>query len=313
LIEETLMAARALAHKADKVRSLAKISPYLPEPERRHILQEALRATQLIGDEEILADVLIELTPKLPEAMLPQALTIARKVGHVNASGAKSKNEEIATIDTVMDQSVQAVKQVRISRHLFSAEPDQLIRKILAAAQELDKAEDRAIAMLGLIPHLPKVELQKTLQGLLVTAELVRNEEDRADVLIRSAPYLGRGLQGAALAIAQSIKDEEIQAKTLIHLAILLPQIPESEALAVVLAIRDEKLRGEGLVRLVPYLSETLRSEVLASAQAIEGERVRARTLAGLVPHLPEAQKCDVLSGAYTIKDAEGLSEVLFE
>ena len=143
---------------------LALIAPHLPEAERDLVFREALEASQSIdyGRGEALA----RLAPRLPEALLGEALAMAREIDGAEALAG-------------------------LAPHL----PEALLGEALAIARGIGIEEVRAEALAALAPYLPEALLGQA----LATAQAIYDDAYRTYVTVMLVPYLPSELWEDAL------------------------------------------------------------------------------------------------------------------
>ncbi|WP_238999123.1 hypothetical protein [Microcystis aeruginosa] len=176
-------------------------------------------------DDDKQAEGLRAISPYLTPTLLPEALEIARGIGH---------------------EYNRAWALTGLAPHL----PVSLLPEALAVARGIRDEDNRARALTGLAPHLPVSLLPEA----LAVARGIRDEDNRARALTGLAPHLPESLLPEALAVARGIRDEDNRARALTN---LVPHLPEvlPEALEAARGIGSEYLRAEVLKALTATLT----------------------------------------------------------
>ncbi|GCA69220.1 regulatory protein AfsR [Microcystis aeruginosa NIES-2519] len=251
-------------------------------------------------DDEKQAEGLRAISPYLTPTLLPEALEIARGIGH-EYNRATALTGLAPYLPEVLPEALEAARGIRVedfrARALTGLAPylPEVLPEALEAARGIRVEDFRARALTGLAPHFPEV-----LPEALEVARGIGDEYGRALALTGLAPYLPEVLP-EALEIARGIGSEYYRARALTGLAPYLPEVLP-EALAVARGIRVEDNRALALTNLVPHLPESLLPEALAIARGIRGEYYRGWALTGLVSHLPEVLP-EALEAARAIGD----------
>ena len=119
-----LASIRLITDLAPRARELVSLAPYVQEPLRANILQEALDTVMTIKDEYARLDALVELSSSLSEELLWQVLE---------------------TIPAIEDEADRAGTLIELAPSLSSHQA--LLEKFLAFVQEMQDEEYRALAL----------------------------------------------------------------------------------------------------------------------------------------------------------------------
>ncbi|MGH8066267.1 MAG: hypothetical protein ACRERE_13740, partial [Candidatus Entotheonellia bacterium] len=189
--EEVLAEALKMARGPfDDPRALVNLSPHLPEPRRIEVLRQALEAVQEIyqsrdddWDASHRGSALLRLVPKLPEALLPEALEAAREI---------------------VSPQHQADVLMYLARHM----PESLVPRALRIVRSLQLEKDRAELLGSLALRLPSLSRLEIFKEALAAARQVLegfgNGGGRAEVLEHLSPHLPEELISEAFAVACS-------------------------------------------------------------------------------------------------------------
>ncbi|MBD2598847.1 NB-ARC domain-containing protein [Microcystis viridis] len=285
---------------------LRAISPYLTPT----LLPEALEIARGIGHEYNRARALTGLAPYLPESLLPEALEVARGIGH-EYNRARALIGLAPHLPEVLPEALEIARGIENesdrAEALTGLAPylPEVLPEALEIARGIENESDRAEALTGLAPYLPEV-----LPEALEIARGIENESDRAEALTGLAPYLPESLLPEALEVARGIGHEYNRARALTGLAPYLPEVLP-QALEIARGIGDEYSRVRALIGLAPHLPESLLPEALEIARGIGYEYSRVRALIGLAPYLPESLLPEALEVARGIGNEYYRAEAL--
>jgi hypothetical protein len=282
LLATALEVAHTIADPGSQVRALTGLAPHLAEPERRHVLTEALAAIPTITNVFSQALALAGLAPQLPPDLLAAAVELAH---------------------TMTDPYSQVRALTGLAPYL--PEPDRAVRQALTAiptsagAFGLSQAE----ALIGLAPQLPADLLTTALE----VARAITDPGYQALALASLAPYLAeperRHALADALAAIRTYNDLAYRARTLVGFTRSLPHLPPELLAAAVEAARAIPAPGEQagvLADLAPQLPSELLTTALDLARAITDPDSQVRALTGLARHLPEPDRRNALADALT-------------
>lgn len=305
LLQEALDIARRIRDDEHRAEALAGLIPHLPDAERMQAWQEALTAVWKIRDDAYQAHTLAGLAPHLPRALREEALDLAREIlasfdqAVVGLAPYLPKEERIQVLRTALAEAREGHHPYGRDRILIRL-TSQLAelgysRAALDAALAIRTDDDRAKALIELVPHLPEEKRIQTIEAALEAAR-TSTSDDQVEILLELAPYLSETLLEKALEMVQTLwRREKVLTK-------LLPRLAEvgkpKQALDVAKDLADGRWRSVALVGLAPHLSEPLLREALDTAWAIEPDDFsyshtrnpydRDQALAGLVPRLAE-------------------------
>jgi hypothetical protein len=314
LLCEALGSVRAMQSEAARTPALALFVPYLPDAQKRAVVEEIVNAALAIEESSeratLLGDIARESAPQLPDLLTRAVVEEA-----VKAALAIEESSERATLlgdiarelapqlpdpltRAVVEEAVKAALAIEesskrahllgyLARELGPQLPDAVkrvvFREALAAARGFESIEERTQALATLSVHLPEPEKRDVFAEALTTARALPNTS-RASML-----------QELTSELAQHLDEPQKRAAA-------------EEILSAALAIKDKRKRASEVARaarLVPHLAEprkrALAEESVRLAQAIGDEDSRVWLLPAVVElacHLKERQKRSVQEGA---------------
>jgi uncharacterized protein YeeX (DUF496 family) len=279
---------RLITDLAPRARELVGLAPYVQEPLRTNILQEALDTAMTIKDEYARLDALIELSSSFPEELLRPILEI------------------IPTIEDEADKA-EVLAELAPALTLYN----ELLEKSLDYVQEMEEEEYRALALEGLAPCLSEDLHARTLQ--LVST--IQEERYRAQALTALIPHLTESFLQEILQAAHTMQDGLSQMRLITKLVQYLPDGLRAAAMQKVLElernIEDREYRVEILVGLAPFLSEQILQQALQETQLLWDESHRARTLSDLIPYMPAELLPKFLHTVQEMRSEECRTQVL--
>lgn len=285
-----LASIRLIADLPPRARELVNLAPFVQEPLRSAILQEALDTIMTLKDERARLDALVELAPGLSESLLAQIL------------------ENVATIE---DEADRAGMLSDLARTL--APHHTLVEQALAIAQAMEEEEYAALALAGLASCLSSRQADAVLQR----TRAIQDERYRAQTLIALLPHLPVHLLPEIAQEASRLWDTFSHVRLLAELVRYLPEQARAETVQETMQILgeivDQEYRVEFLVRLAPYLSENLLLQTLQEVEAIWDESQRARALGDLLPCWPENHLEGFLQATLAIKHEEQRVAILLQ
>jgi hypothetical protein len=306
--------------------ALSGLAAHFPPPQRAALLNEALDTARAEAD---------------PSSRVEALCTV---VGHLDeAARVEVMQEAIAAIASIQDESWRS-SAVRTAAGYLSAEQAE---EALAMAQAMADLEERAEAVVALIPSLPVARRGGLLDGIKTTGQRIGDEGSRAlacssllahlpgpqqaaavkEILtLASMPQAGRFQEFAmaralvvvvdhlppdrraeVLAVACRLTDEEARAVVLHGLARRLP----APVLAAARGIKDDYRRAQLLITLAPHLSDEGLDQAVAMATGLEAEVNRVQALVALAPRLPDWRKQELFQTFQSLQLAWQRAEAL--
>jgi hypothetical protein len=279
---------RLISDLAPRARELVALVPFVQESLRADILQEALDTVLTIKDAYLRLDTLVELSPRLPEALLRQVLEM---------------------IPAIEDEADRAGMLAELAPALSRS--SSLFDRVLDWAQEMEEDEYRALTLEGLAPYVSQDQQGRLLQ-LVGT---IQEERYQAQVLIALVAYLNASSLRQILPEARVMMDSLSRLRLLTSMVFYLPEPlcveVMQEALELAREIDDREYSVEALVKLAPFLSEENWQQALQELPLLRDERYQVDALRELVSYVPNAQLPDFLHLVLAMKSEEYRTHVL--
>lgn len=288
---------------ANRASALANIVQYLPENQKKNIIEESVEIISKIKDEAAQDYAWINLFQTLPGdfklLILKETLTAARKI----------QNEHLNAM-------IQIIPYLKGD---FNAE---ILLEVQFALSELQDKWSKVEAISELVPNiLQEDQKTKLLQEALDNVPEIQDEIMRIHALMDLVPYLTEDLQSQVLGIIQNIKNDSLRATTLAKYSTYVGdnikrQILQ-EALDIAVKVKDDFFRADTLVEIAPNLTVDLIIIVFYNICEIEYGYSRIKSLTALIPILPEDLKLQAiqlsLASAHNIKDDFNRIQLLHE
>ncbi len=257
---------RLISDLTPRARELVGLAPYVQEPLRTDILQEALDTIAAIKDEYARLDTLVELATGFSAELLWQVLEVVPAI------------EDEADRAGVLAELAPALSPYRA-----------LIERTLELVQEMEEEEYRALALEGLAPCFSEDQHEHVLQ----LVESIEEERYRAPVLKALIPHLSASLLQNVLQEARDMRDGLSHIRLLTELVTYLPGSLQMEVVQELLQleqdIEDREYRIEVLVKLAPFLPEDKLTLALEEISTHWDESYQVRALSDLLQYIPEA------------------------
>jgi hypothetical protein len=208
------------------------------------------------------SEAIRSLAPHFPEALLTEALDVARKIddyraraGALGALGPRLPETDRAS---VLDEALAAAREIgndasraQVLGALAPHLPEALLGVALGSAREIDDYQARAEAVVALGARLPETDRPSVLAEALEVARKIDGDASRAQVLGALAHHLPKADQTALLnELLSTLREISHDGPRGEVLRILAPNLPESlvgEALEAALDIRDHASRTRAL------------------------------------------------------------------
>jgi hypothetical protein len=171
---------RLIADLAPRAKELVELAPYVQEPLRTDILQEALDTVATIKDEYARLDALVEIAPGLSAELLWQVLEVIPQI------------EDEADRAGVLAELAPSLSQYKA-----------LLERALDFTQEIAEEEYRAFALAGLAPYFSEDQHGHVLQ----LVRIIQEERYRAQALTTLIPHLSETFLQETLQEARAIQD----------------------------------------------------------------------------------------------------------
>jgi len=226
LLKETLKLARESTDL--KPRTLAKISPFLPQCDRMQALEEALSSVKIEECELLKVEELIEISPYLPESLLKEALRIAKDIDDQRAIGKIAQNlgdseEAYAIISELKNKALRFMTLVDFAHISPEPKKSKIINQAVELLKEIEFNYEEMMLLPEIASKLPDPWRTKILDSVLNWAlELGSEVEfDKSRVLANVASYYTN--LDTAITIAQKISYKSERCKAFAEIALNLP------------------------------------------------------------------------------------------
>ncbi|MEX2619645.1 MAG: hypothetical protein WD250_05450 [Egibacteraceae bacterium] len=336
LHSDGLRAARALEDPAGRVRVLAALAPHLPAGEQASVLQEACallpavsppgdrfdalqallpqlppaRARALLSDlgwdlrDSARATTLAVLSPYLPAALLPEALTAAARIPDTRTRArvltvlaptvpAELVDSALTQAGSDPDVEVRAQAMAALAGRLVPGRQAAVLREALVAAAGIADAWSRARALTGIAVHVSPGAHAAVIGEALLVAAAITEEPPRANTVSIIASRLPAGQLPAVIEAgvrAARTLPAWPRARALAALAGHLPPGRRAAVLDEAVAALQGRLgddRAARLADLAPWLDPELHAQALSAVTGITNPWDQGKALAALAPHMP--------------------------
>lgn len=239
--------------------------------------KNAMESIKRLHESKVKIDLLVEVTPHLPEPLLRETL----KMVHSSIKTAAYRAEAMAGIVP----------------YLSEEEREDVLWDIVSTSQRITNIGNQALVLMQLTPYLKGDLLQATKPVFLA----IQDNFWKIKALTACIPYLPDSLQKKrilleAIAAAKGIDVPVEQAKALIE---ILPYMSEAlgaqylqEVMKIARSSQNNGTRARILVELIPHLKEPLEEQILREAistiATIENFREREEVLSSWIHQLME-------------------------
>jgi hypothetical protein len=282
---QVLAIARQNPNPVDRSRTLAALSPHLPQPLRNSVLREILASIPTIQDEQDRCDVLVDAVPVL----------IA------------DYSDEVLSIVSAIDQApIKAKALVSLAAHLPEKRRDVVLQQALDFVGSLppDVPEEQHESVVSNKQEIPDAIGQQSVSTLEGAQEPKTKTNAKSTIFSELAVELvNAGYLEEALCAAQAINDESLLIETLEQLG---PSFAESGRVEELLEAASHIHLIEGQVRVFLSLLDHLTGPIqyavahqtLSIAKSIDTSRDQFLVLACLIPYLPIEERLQLLHEA---------------
>ena len=291
--------------------SICAIAPRLGQRLALTALHKALAETRRIFNDEYRGEILSKLIPNLPEALLPEALDVARSISgqFVRADTLRAfvprmlglRDALLSAVRELTDQHNRAALLAELAV-AGTAYPDEyLLKEGLDTCASIGCRLHRAEALREMALR-PAATTPAVLRSALTAVLAVGRDDYSVTLLGELASRLPVDLFSAGLDAVSRIRADVLRAQALTRLAPYLPPTLRDKAVDVAGAIRSGLYRSQALVALAPHLDPQTASAAMSAAFGIRDQWHRAKAAAALVPLLPADLVADALQSAYGIE-----------
>jgi len=251
-LREALSAARGIEHHAFRAYELAKLAPHLTPDLREKVFRESLQAAERASDQYEKRESLIGLVPHLPRNLLRNALLVAQ--------GITSPAERAATLAELVPPLPAPLKQ-------------EALNAALAVARELpQETNQRALALIGILPLLSGTRRQELLDEVLAAALRGQELREPADILRRLVPELPETMLRQVLEAVPQMRCGFDQAKVMTSLGPFLTDPLWAQALAAARLVEPAENRAKVLAEVASHMSGPPQGEAVRDALSAAGE-----------------------------------------
>ncbi len=307
-----LASIRLISDLAPRARELVGLAPYVQEPLRTDILQEALDTITAIDDEYMRLDTLVELATGFSEELLWQVLEVipsiedeadrAGVLAELAAALSPYKALLEKALDLIQEMEEEEYRALALEGLAPSFSKDQHIH-VLHLVKGIEEERYRALVLKALIPHLTESLLQDVLQETSTMRDGLSYLRLRAELIKYLPALLQADLIQEVQALEQDIEDREYRIEVLLKLAPFLPENNLAQALQEVASLWDESSQAHALNDLLQYLPDNLLPEFQQAVLAMKNEQYRMQVLLQLVPRLSEELLEQTLDSVQAIWD----------
>lgn len=333
--------AEALARN-QMTKALAWIAQNLPEP------QDGLTLAKEIEDTDRRDEALARIALNMSKHLLEEALIVSAMIGDdYRRSKALSDivlnlpnpKDALAVARGIQEKDLRIVALARISPSLPEPQKSEVMNEALSEVNEIVDEYRKAKTLAEILPNLPEPQKMEIMRVALASTKLIENASQIAEILVKIAPNLPGYLLKDALFLTKKIWDEDQKSNVLLRMAPSLPEPLLKDALEMTREFKDMRRKAETLLGIAPSLlepqeivdasrmikEEYWRTEVLTKidpdhlkpllngafeiARRIEDDPTRAEALAGFAPNLFEPQ--EMLEVAKEIEDKHWRAEAM--
>ena len=331
-LAQALKAAWSETEPEFRVRALVSIAAHLSGEERSETVTQALDTVGAITDPDARARTLVvELAPCLPDQFLAQALDTVGSIASPDSRAfaldylvrrlPDSLLPKALSITTTTDEDAlsSARALAELVPYLGDDRRTEALTQALAAATTTTDAYGRVWLLGALLPHLPEERRAELIPQAIDSAKTIEGD-DRDVAIARLAPYLPASVLNRTLDHVATSTDSHFRWHALDALVDAgLPDSARNRALDSAIGIADPNLRAVALLELTAHLTcnqrATAVTQTITAADAITDLGDRAKVLATLAPHLPAEQRAELITTAFatarTIADPDARSFAL--
>lgn len=315
-----LASIRLISDLTSRARELVGLAPYVQEPLRTDILQEALDTIAAIDDEYTRLNTLVELAPGVSEELLWQVLEVIPTIeDEADRAGVLAELvSALSPYKALLEQALNLIEEMDEGEYRALAleglapsfAQDQHTR-VLQLVADIGEERYRALVLKALIPHLNGSLLQDVLQQVRVMQDGLSYLRLLAELVQYLPGSQQADLVQEVLALEQDIDDREYRIEVLVKLAPFLPEKNLAQALQEVASHWDESYQARAMGDLLPYLPENLLPEFQQIVLAMKNEQYRVQVLRQLIPCLSEELLEQTLDSVQAIWDEGYRAELL--
>ncbi|EFC82585.1 NB-ARC domain protein [Parafrankia sp. EUN1f] len=297
---EVLAYASSIPNSVVRSQALAALSPNLPGD----LVAEVIEGARQMGDPQLRVDLLVQLAPHAPAALLESLFDAvwSTPAWWAQTSGATrlirflAPDRRIPVLDSLLDMvrdRDDPLERVwgldELAPHLTPPLRRRVAAEALCATRDIDDLPIRVSAFALVLAHLPPKRRAVVLVEALTCVDGLSDSYERIDAVAELAPHL------AAAGDVPRLRDAlaETRATRLTAFGLLRQMIPHlppelhDDAIAAATAMDDPDALSTALVDLAPHLSARLLASALQAAGTIQSTDSQSNALCGLAKYLP--------------------------
>jgi hypothetical protein len=325
LLIEALIIIRGFEQPGLRIEGLAALAPFLPEPQRQMILEEALSAVEepfssvKVNDIAYRAEHLISLIPQLTlskrEKVIQQALNEVNRIDDIEREAPilvqlipflpSSEGERV--IQSTLEKPARFHRGRRVLQTLAPQLPEKIVRHILHDLRRKYLPRARWLKLYSQLPR-PLTKL-----GFVIDDH---EEDGVCSALVARLAQLGDPTTAYEIVMERAKQSQQFFEPGLLALTPHLPESLAREALTVALRLPDSTTRESVLSQLCTRIAELGRGQdVLSHAQNIKNPFWRANALRAIASHIHEGVQDSVwremLAATQQIEDTKEYSKMI--
>ncbi len=329
LLIEALINVQGFEQPGLRIEGLAALAPFLPEPQRQTILEEALSTVEeafssvKVNDIASRAKHLVSLILHLPlskrEKVVQQALNEVNRIDDIEKEAPilvqlipllpSSDGERV--IQLAIERRAGLLRQGRHVLQILAPQlPENIVRHILHDLRRRVLPQERLFEWFELYAQLPR---PLTKLGFAID---VYEEDEVCSALAARLAQLGDPTTAYEIVIERARKSQQFFEPGLLALTPHLPESLAREALTVALQLPDSTTRESVLSQLCTRIAELGGGQdVLSHAQNIKNPFWRANALRAIASHIHEGVQDsvwrEVLAATQQIENTKEYSKMI--
>ncbi len=221
---------------------------------------------QQAADDWSVADILITVTPLLPDAYKPRFLAHARKM---------------------VDSGARMAALLSLASVFPESEAAPLCDEAFALAGGIENPWVRVRSLSEVYEVLPSAHRERFLEVALAAVGEITNEWHKRRAMVPLARHLSEGQAIRAAEMARGITDPPTRIEVLSRYARVLPESERVDVFQHLPTLTDEAARVNTLLVLLPHVPETVQKLALTWLQEVTLPAPRIQALTGLGKYFP--------------------------
>jgi hypothetical protein len=281
-----------------RAEALTLLAEHLPEPAKSQTLREALAAAQVVGDGRTRVMIIAELVQQAPslatndiQTILDAALSAVSLIGEEHDQCKALGRLAAFLTPPLLEQALTAARgfdepetrilaMVQIAPHLSAPLKDQVLEEAMDLAETVEWHEENAGALIELVAQLPQSRQRETLRWAITN--------DWVWLLADLTPRLPEPLQREAIEGLRALEDPFDRVWGLSRVAQQLPDELRPETLTAIQNL-PEDYRARFLFELAPWLPDSALEEAVNLAQQLTDDNHWPEALPTLLPRWAES------------------------